>query len=145
MTESTRPPSRTRHFLWYHLPVILYAGLIIAASTIPNLKTPEIRFLALDKLVHFIEYSLFAWITFRSFSNIGKRIPLNLAYLLTVLFVSVFAMADEYLQSFVPGRVMDVRDLVTDIGGAVLVATYFWLRARRAESARGNVSSNFGH
>ncbi|MCB2230546.1 VanZ family protein [bacterium] len=130
-----KPPSTTgARFLWYHLPVLLYAGLIIAASSLPNLKTPKVDFVALDKLIHFVEYSLFAWITFRSFSHIGRPISLTVAYLLSVLFVSLFAMADEYYQSFVPGRVMDVNDLVMDIGGAILVATFFWLRARRLHS-----------
>lgn len=136
--NAQKPPATTgARFLWYHLPVLLYAGLIIAASSLPNLKTPRVDFIALDKLIHFVEYSLFAWITFRSFSNIGRPISLMVAYLLSVLFVSLFAMADEYYQSFIPGRVMDLNDLVMDIGGAILVATFFWLRARRLRARQG--------
>lgn len=125
--------STSRHFIRYHLPVIVYAGLIIAASSIPHLKTPSIRFFAFDKLAHFVEYSLFAWITFRSFSHLGRGITVNLAYLLTVLFVSVFATLDEFYQSLIPGRFLDLQDLAVDIGGAILVATFFWLRKRRKQ------------
>ncbi|MBD3404413.1 hypothetical protein GF420_16095 [candidate division GN15 bacterium] len=131
MTADTKKKSPLVRFAWYHLPVILYATLIIVASSIRDLATPQVRFLALDKLVHFIEYSIFAFITFRSFSHLGPRVSLNLAYLLCVLFVSIFALLDEFYQSFIPGRVMDIKDLAMDIGGAVLVATFFWLRRRR--------------
>ena len=144
MNVPNTAPSPGRHFLLYHLPVILYAGLIIAASSIPNLKTPQIRFIALDKPVHFIEYSLFAWIAFRSFSHMKGLRSLTLAYLLSVLFVSLFAMLDEYYQSFIPGRVMDVHDLAMDIGGAILVATFFWLRERRLKARLQTRSADLG-
>ena len=120
-------------FLWYHLPVILYAAAILAVSSMTNLSPPQVRLIAIDKLAHFLEYAVFAYITFRSFSHLGKTFSPSLSYLLTILFVSLFAVGDEYFQSFIPGRVMDATDLLTDIFGAFLVTTFFWLRRRRIE------------
>ena len=40
--------ARTRDFLLIHLPVILYAGVIITLSSIPNLNPPPIKILAAD-------------------------------------------------------------------------------------------------
>lgn len=130
MTE-IQSASPFKRFLWYHLPVILFAGLIIGVSSIPDLSPPKVKLVAVDKFAHFIEYALFAFLTFRSFSHIGRPVSLNAAYTLTLLFVSGFAWVDEYFQGFIPGRTMDPLDATADILGAVLVATFFWLRRRR--------------
>jgi VanZ family protein len=121
-----------KHFAWYHLPVILYAAAITAVSSIPDLSTGDIQFIAVDKLAHFLEYSIFAYITFRSFSHI-ERLRLPTAWLLTMLFITLFAAADEFHQSFVPGRDMDVYDFLVDVGGALLITTLLFLRRRRLQ------------
>jgi VanZ family protein len=123
--------------LIYHVPVILYAGAVIAVSSIPNLKTPSVKFFAVDKLAHFIEYAIFGFLTFRSFSHFKEGIRANLALLLSILFLSVFAMMDEYHQQFIPGRQADVADVATDLLGAVLVIVFMWLRHRRKRSLEG--------
>jgi VanZ family protein len=118
-------------FSKYHLPAILYAALIIALSSIQELPESPIRWAALDKIAHFLEYSVLALLVFRSYSQLGHKVNLTRAYLLTLLSVTLFAVLDEYYQSFVPGRTMAAGDLLMDICGAFLVATYWWLRRRR--------------
>jgi VanZ family protein len=129
--------SGLRRFLTYHLPAILYAGLVVGLSSIPYLKGPSLKFIAFDKLAHFLEYSIFAFLTFRSFSHLTMRITSNRAFLLSILFLSVFALLDEFHQSFVPGRHADVADLGTDIAGAFLVIAFMWIRRRRLASEKG--------
>ena len=131
-------------FLQYHLPVVLYAAAILAVSSMASLSPPQVKFIALDKLAHFLEYAIFAFIAFRSFSHIGRAVSLDLSYLLTILFVSLFAVGDEYYQSFVPGRLMDGYDLLMDIVGALLVATFFWLRRRRTERSPAGPAGGSG-
>jgi VanZ family protein len=121
-----------RKFLYYHLPVIVFAALIFLVSSIPNLRTPRIRFLTLDKVAHFIEYAVFSFLTFRSFSNFGKWMTPTRAMLLSGLFLCLFAALDEYHQSFVRGRTSDVYDLLTDVAGAFLVLLYLRLRNRQS-------------
>lgn len=143
MTHLPTRPGGWRRFLRYHLPALLYAGLIIAVSAIPNLRSPEVRVVALDKLVHFLEYAIFSFLAFRAFAHLTRTIRADTAYLLTIFFVSLFAVFDEYFQSFIPGRHMDAFDLVMDIFGALLVATFFWLRRRRREVAEGGAGDQF--
>jgi VanZ family protein len=126
-----------KNMLIYHVPVILYACIVIAVSSIPNLKTPSVRFFAVDKLAHFVEYAIFGFLTFRSFSHLKGGIRVNLALLLSILFLSAFAVIDEYHQQFIPGRQADIADVATDLLGAVLVIVFLWLRHRRKGSPEG--------
>ncbi|UCE25041.1 MAG: VanZ family protein [Candidatus Zixiibacteriota bacterium] len=124
-------------FLKYHLPVILYAGLVIALSSIPNLSPAPLKILAADKIAHFIEYGVFSFLTFRSFSNFGRNISVNRAFLFSIIFMCIFASFDEYYQRFIPGRDFDVLDILTDIAGAVLVLIFMRIRTNRNRNAVG--------
>jgi VanZ family protein len=122
---------RTRSILIYHVPVVLYAGGVLALSSIPHLGPPPLRLPAADKIAHFIEYGIFAWLIFRSFSNIGRLYSAGRLLLFTVLSVSVFALFDEFYQRHVPGRHFDMADVASDAAGAVAVLLLIWLRIRR--------------
>ncbi len=131
MTNEFDTSSRSRRFLVYHLPAIVYALGIIALSSTPYLRAPNIRFLAADKVAHFVEYAAFTLLAFRSIYHLGSRPNLRRALLLSALFVSLFALSDEIHQHFVPGRHSDWRDFVVDIAGAFLVLTVLGLYRRR--------------
>jgi VanZ family protein len=133
MPEVHRQNSRARWFLVYHLPAMAYATAIVLMSSIPDLKVPEFRFLLFDKLAHFVEYAVFAFLTFRSFSHISQKITRGQAFLLSALFLFLFALLDELHQYFVPGRYSDVYDLIGDILGALVVLAYLWMRPPRAK------------
>lgn len=133
MDATSRKVTGWRGFVWYHLPAIVYAAVIITLSSIPNLKAPQLRFLAFDKLAHFGEYAVFSWLAIRSISNLGSRLTANLAFILAILFVSGFAFIDESYQRFIPGRQFDVYDILIDVLGALLVLTLYWLLHRRAK------------
>lgn len=117
----------------YHLPAIIYATAIILMSSIPRLSAPEFKFLFFDKLAHFVEYAVFAFLTFRSFSHISHKVTRGWAFLLSALFLSLFALLDELHQYFVPGRYSDVYDLIGDILGALVVLVYLWRWPPRAK------------
>ena len=117
-------------FLKYHLPAILYAAAILAVSCIPNLKTPEIRFLTKDKVAHFLEYAIFAFLTFRSLAHLSGRSRTGTVALLTLLLLAGFAVVDELLQGFIPGRHADIRDCAADLAGGSLVVIILWLSRR---------------
>jgi VanZ family protein len=120
-----------RDFLVYHLPALLYAGLIIAASSIPNLKTPKLVDFQLDKAIHFIEYALFAFLTYRSAVHISSKVTQNRALILSSIFVLGFAILDEFYQKYVPGRDSGIGDLSMDLIGAALVLILLWIREKR--------------
>ena len=89
------------------------------------------RFLALDKVAHFLEYAVFAFLVYRSawrFRAGDKSIrPLLLSGGLLVL----FAFVSETLQHFVPGRHLDPRDIAADLLGGILVLLFLELRRLR--------------
>ncbi|RKX29014.1 MAG: hypothetical protein DRP47_02875 [Candidatus Zixiibacteriota bacterium] len=125
-----------RRFMLYHLPAIFYALVIITLSSIPNLKTPHIQIVAVDKLAHFLEYAIFAYLTFRSISNISSRLRLRWIVLLSALFLSCFALIDEIYQHFVPGRYSDLLDFATDMGGALVVLLILGRRHHQTRDTR---------
>ncbi len=140
MSEQAEKKTYLSDFLWYHLPVILYAGVIIALSSIPNLKTPQIQIVALDKVAHFFEYAIFAFLTFRSVTHITDSITITKSLLISALFLSLFALLDEYYQHCIPGRHLDLWDYITDVGGALFVLAILGLRQHRSKTKQGSNS-----
>jgi VanZ family protein len=133
MKLSKPPKPGWPSFFYDPFPFLLFASAILTVSQIPNLRGPELRLLPFDKLAHFCEYSILAFLTFRSFSHMGTPKRLITRALAAVLFIACFAAFDEYTQKFVAGRVSDVRDFLTDITGALLVVLFFWLRRLRLD------------
>ena len=131
MQNSEISTGKWRRFLYYHLPMILYGGVIITISSIPDLHTPEVRDIAFDKAAHFAEYALFAFLTFRSFSNWDWMNRLGRGCIFAALFLTLFAVFDEFYQSLIPGRFASVYDVLADLGGALLVLAFFEARRRR--------------
>ncbi len=131
MTNQPDTTGRGRRFLIYHLPAIAYALGIIALSSTAYLRTPNIRFLAVDKLAHFVEYAVFTLLAFRSIYHLGSKPNLRRSLLWSALFVSLFALSDEVHQHFVPGRHSDWRDFVVDVAGAFLVLVILGIYRQR--------------
>jgi VanZ family protein len=120
-----------RAFLIYHLPVLAYGTIILAVSSMPQTHVPELRFLAGDKLAHFLEYALFAVLVHRSMRRLTADGPAVRPLLLSVLFLVIFAAGDEYVQKFSPGRHSDILDFLADVIGGTLVVLALWVRHRR--------------
>lgn len=79
---------------------------------------------------HFTEYAVLAallWLALRSTPALVQHATLA-AFVVAVL----YAVSDEFHQSFVPGRYPDVRDVLVDAAGAlVAVLLLRWRAARR--------------
>lgn len=111
--------------LW--LPVALYCGMIFYVSSLEELPDLPARFS--DKIAHFGVYSGLGWLVARALSQGFGLSPLS-----TVIGASLVCLAygisDEIHQSFVPGRAVEVGDVLTDfIGG--LAGAYFYGEAAR--------------
>lgn len=122
-----------RRFAVYHLPAIAYAGLIIGLSSLSDVRLPKMQLLEFDKVIHFIEYSLFTWLTFRSTSHLHHRLGVEEASFLALGFVTLFAFVDEFYQSFIPGRHSDTADFLTDVAAAMLIIAVLRLIKRRPQ------------
>lgn len=106
--------------IYYKIPAIVYALLIFGLSSIPKSRMPEMAFWNFDKLIHIVEYAVFAlflMLAFRSSNN--AKITAAARYWSLVSGV-LYGMLDEFHQIFVPGRTASVFDLGADALGICL-------------------------
>ena len=87
---------------------------ILAVSSIPGESFPDIELYTLDKVFHFIEYSILDL-----FSVKCVRKPTWIWILLIFIYGILFAGLDEYWQSFIPGRFSSQFDMLADISGII--------------------------
>lgn len=123
--------------LFRYVPAVVYSALIVALSNIPKLSPPEIGFYPGDKILHFVEYFVFALLWYRAFSySLFKlRIPV---FTVLIVYGGVFAALDEYHQNFIPMREMDIWDFTADLGGLLIAALvfHFWGKFKNKSSAK---------
>jgi VanZ family protein len=102
------------------LPVVLWAGVIFALSSIPSLGTGLGTWdVVLRKCAHTTEYAVLAVLLLRA---IGREAPaLALGFL--------YAASDELHQAFVRGRHASPIDVAIDTAG-LLIGLFAWRRAR---------------
>ena len=107
--------------LW--LPVVAWAGLIFALSSIPDLGTGLGTWdLVLRKLAHAAEYAVLGALLVRATGRAGLAFAVG----------TLYAISDELHQSFVPGRLGSPVDVAIDaVGVAVGIALWQSVRSRR--------------
>lgn len=114
--------SKTRLFLSYHLPLILWLIVIFFLSSIPQLKSPlpDLYDLILRKLAHITEYFILAYLIYRPIREYHK-VGENSSMALTILVPFLYAISDEYHQTFVFGRHGSSRDVAIDFIGILIL------------------------
>ncbi len=101
------------------LLVLVYAALVFYGSSRPGNDLPHWSFMAHDKILHTLEYSLLGLLLARAFGlrHWWLAIPVGLA----------FGIGDELHQSFVAGRMgNDLGDMTADLVGSALGAGAFY-------------------
>ena len=106
-----------RLHLW--LPPLLYMALIFHFSSQSN-PLPELTSRVWDKALHTLEYFGLALLVCRAF--LGHGVARAKSMLAAVVIASLYAMSDEWHQSFVPMRTSDVLDWMADTVGSMLGA-----------------------
>jgi VanZ family protein len=114
---------------WRWLPMLLWMALIFAVSHTPNENIPGFGSwdLFLKKGSHFVAYAILAlWIQ--------VAIPhKGWAWLIATL----YAISDEYHQTFIPGRNGQMADVVIDsIGALTALVGLRYIELRRSLAAR---------
>ena len=128
-------PKRKIPYIWLTL---VYAVIILIASSIPDLKTPQLGFENQDKLYHFIEYSIFSVLLFFTLLNSGKTFLRKNVLLISLLIGASFGILDELHQKFIPGRQADILDFTADFVGVALIQVCFWIYHRRKSRVHSN-------
>ena len=102
------------------VPVVLWAAVIFALSSVPSLGTGLGTWdLVLRKAAHMSEYAILAWLL------AGAVRDARLAFALAV----VYAVSDEIHQTFVRGREGRALDVLIDAVG-VVAGLLLWRRRR---------------
>ena len=135
-----------------YLPLILWMALIAFASTgqfsaantsrilgpfflwlFPDIS-PE-RLVTLHSLArkgaHFAEYFLLGLLAARAFGSSGTKSIRKFWFRWAMLLVVVYALLDEYHQTFVPSRSASIYDCLIDIGGGLTAILVYlaWLNS----------------
>ena len=115
---------RTKNWLL----VFIWAGFIFFLSNQPGLKSglPGQWDFLLRKIAHFSEYAILTWFLIRALKKeqISSKQILILAVSLSIL----YAISDEYHQSFISEREGAWRDIMIDSLGTLAAA---WLYQRK--------------
>lgn len=121
MPQDACPKSKLYHFfsVLRFIPLLSLMMVIFYLSHTPGDNFPPM-WPGMDKLAHMSAYAvlaaafLFAIIPFCRNSSF---LPCAAS---TLFFCLVYGIADEFHQSFIPGRSPDVKDIVADLGGAIV-------------------------
>jgi VanZ family protein len=119
----------TKIFSYKYLALI-YALMIFAISAIPQI-TPSFGFKFEDKILHFIEYSIFSFLLFLAFFTSRKEFFKKNVFLFCSLIGIAYAFSDELHQKFVPGRNCDLFDFLADSLGIIVIQIGIWFYLKR--------------
>ena len=110
----------------YWLPVILWAVVIFSFSAKPTTRTSEIYWqdFLVKKSAHVFEYGILTILLFRALKKGG--IEKKEAGVYSVILAVLYALSDEFHQSFTPGREPTLRDVFFDTTGSFLAVYIIW-------------------
>ncbi|MFO3796151.1 MAG: VanZ family protein [Anaerolineales bacterium] len=109
------------------LATFLWMGVIFFLSSRPADELPSFGLydLLLKKSGHLSGYAILGWLFLRSWESLG--IHTQRAQMLALLSSVLYAITDEFHQSFVPGRHASVIDVLIDTAGIALGVFAFGL------------------
>ena len=109
-----------RRRIKYWLPTLAWAILIFSFSSQPTLTTSQIYWqdFVVKKSAHLFVYAVLAVLIYRSF-NLSTHYSRLYLLLFTVTITILYAVTDEFHQTFTLGREPTLRDVLIDIAGGL--------------------------
>ncbi|MFW0837592.1 MAG: VanZ family protein [Candidatus Komeilibacteria bacterium] len=124
---------KLKHIAKYGLFTLLWMSLIWYLSAQPNLVIglPGIWELFARKLAHIAIYTILALLLMKLFSHawVGRRpsrVELVLQVSLVIILAVLFAISDEWHQSFIAGRQGSGIDIIIDSIGVLFGIVWGW-------------------
>ena len=112
-----------RKKVFYWLLVISYMSLIFYLSSIPSIDIVT-KIPINDKILHAAEFFILAALLHMCFNIADNKMINKNRYFLAITITTIYAISDEFHQSFVPGRVADIFDLTADSIGASIILIF---------------------
>lgn len=108
---------KTQLSRWLPLVLILALIFILSANQDPYrllpFETPFEKWLSI--IGHFVEYTLLGFAALRAIQ--WQDPPLKKRNIAIFVFCLLYALSDEFHQTFVPGRLFQIQDLLIDSAG----------------------------
>lgn len=101
--------------LFYWFPTLVWAGIIYSFSSLTTPSTSRIFWqdFLVKKSAHVTVYMVLTGLVYRSLKN-TTSLTGNYLLLTTLCLVILYAISDEFHQSFTPGREPTLRDAIID-------------------------------
>lgn len=120
-------------WLYFGAPAAAYAALIFFLSSQSKFSEELPSFFGLDKIIHCVEYFIFGALLYRWMASSKPLSTRRAALTATILAGVLYALTDEWHQSFVPGRDASLWDWLFDSFGvfaASFAYPYVWRGVR---------------
>jgi len=144
--------TKSKGRFWRYGPLIVWLAFIAFASSVefsaentsriirplllwlfPNISEARIAFVHFltRKTAHFTEFAVLGLLSARAFSVSSQYMLRRMWFFAGLLLVVVWALLDEFHQSFVPSRTASLYDSLIDIaGGLTALIGYRYVRGR---------------
>ena len=86
------------------------------------------------KVAHFTEYAILGFLSARAFRTSSRPAIRDHWFLISAALIVVYALIDEYHQSFVPSRTASIFDSMIDIAGGFAVLLVISRKGAKAQS-----------
>lgn len=148
----TRQGKRGWHRLRRYGPLVVWMAFIFFASTgefsaanTSRIIGPLLRWLfpgiseenlalahfITRKAAHFTEYAILAWLAARAFTTSSNQTLHRRWFLIALTLIVLYALSDEYHQSFVQSRTASIYDSLIDMAGGLTELLLYALWRRR--------------
>ena len=121
---------KTKIVLLFWSPVIFWMAFIFFLSSMPGYYFPNPPFPYFDKIIHFVEYSILGVLLMRAFLHSNFQGTILRLSLFSCILASLFAISDEWHQTFVPDRSGEWSEVLCDVIFS-MIAIYFYTRTSR--------------
>ena len=165
-TESgVKPPhSKNRRLLRYG-PVVIWAGVIFifsgglfSGSNTSTIVRPLVQWVfpsisdaalglvhgLIRKTSHFVEYAILALLAARAFRTSSRDFLRDHWFAVSLMLVALYALSDEFHQSFVSSRTASIYDCLIDTAGGLVALLFVRARSRVRSPRVSKGESGFG-
>jgi VanZ family protein len=143
--------------IWRYAPLLFWVGFIFLASTdafsgentsrilrpfllwlFPHVGEEQIAVihLLIRKFAHFSEYAVLGFLAARAFAGSAQRLLREHWTTVSAMLVVIYALLDEFHQSYVASRSASIFDSLIDIAGGLfaLICFAYFRRTRRRKA-----------
>jgi hypothetical protein len=132
-----------RHFQKYEKYISLVLWLVaiyfLSSKSLEIFAATDIWAFIIRKLAHMFEFAVLTYLIFRILSQTEKRhVSWNLFW--SFAFTVMYAISDEYHQSFITGRTGTYRDVIIDSVGGVIALWLIYLHWHHQQMLKNKIN-----